>query len=80
MGLNPGDPSLIDFANAPQDLFVLDLVYHRETALLRAARAAGLRAAGGLRMLVHQGAASLRAWTRLEPPVATMLQSLENDA
>ena len=42
---------------------VVDLVYRRGgTALVRAARARGHRAAGGLRMLVGQGARSFERW------------------
>jgi shikimate dehydrogenase len=42
---------------------VFDLVYRpRETAFLRAARARGHTAVGGLGMLVHQAAAAYRLW------------------
>ena len=63
----------------PAELFeagqaAFDLVYTPErTPFLRAAEAAGARPIGGLGMLVHQGAESLRLWTGLEPPVALML-------
>jgi shikimate dehydrogenase len=47
---------------------VYDILYNpEETALLRAARAAGCEAVGGLGMLVHQGIASFRLWTGLDP-------------
>jgi len=77
LGMHEADPSPVDLAPASPDLFVFELVYQRETALLRHARAAGLRTANGLDMLVHQGAASLRAWTDLEPPLAVMKRSLQ---
>jgi shikimate dehydrogenase len=52
---------------------VVDLVYvPAETELLRRARAEGAQAVGGLGMLIHQAAASLRIWTGLEPPLAAM--------
>ncbi len=57
----------------PQDALVGDLVYTpRQTALLRAAAARGLRTADGLAFLVHQGARSLHHWTGHEPPRAVM--------
>jgi shikimate dehydrogenase len=48
-------------------LTVLDMVYRPlETALLRAARAAGARPIDGLWMLIHQGLEQLRLWTKAE--------------
>lgn len=52
---------------------VVDLVYGaHETALARLARERGARLVDGLDVLVAQGAASLRIWTGLEPPIETM--------
>jgi shikimate dehydrogenase len=54
-------------------LVVFDIVYHPlETPLLREARSAGLQTIDGVKMLVHQGAASFVLWTALEPPVQIM--------
>jgi 3-dehydroquinate dehydratase/shikimate dehydrogenase len=56
---------------------VYDLVYTpEETALLRAARAAGCRTLGGLAMLVGQAAEQFRLWTGLEAPVDVMWQAV----
>lgn len=52
-----------------------DLTY-RDTAFLRAARAANLTAVDGLGMLIHQGARSFALWTGVEPPVETMRQAV----
>jgi shikimate dehydrogenase len=52
--------------------FVFDTVYPGETPLLEAARAAGATAAGGLGMLVHQGALAFRLWTGRAAPVEVM--------
>ncbi len=52
---------------------VVDLVYGAyETAFASRARERGARVIDGLEVLVHQGAASLRIWTGLEPPIETM--------
>jgi shikimate dehydrogenase len=54
-------------------LVVFDIVYHPlETPLLREARAAGLQTIDGVKMLVHQGAASFKLWTARDPPVQIM--------
>ncbi len=57
----------------PAGAVVIDMVYRPALPrLLRDALAAGLKVQGGMEMLVQQGAQSLRIWTGLEPPVATM--------
>jgi shikimate dehydrogenase len=67
-----GEPPPFDAALLHDGQFVFDTVYPVETPLLRAARARGLRAAGGLGMLVHQGALSFSLWTGVEPPLEVM--------
>ncbi|MEX0992066.1 MAG: shikimate dehydrogenase [Actinomycetota bacterium] len=55
------------------EIVVVDLLYHpADTPLLAAARGAGARAAGGLGLLVHQGALSLEIWTGRMPDLAVM--------
>ena len=62
----------------PRDAFVFDLVYNPpETALVRAAHAVGLRATGGLSMLLYQGAEAFTLWTGHEAPLAVMRAALE---
>jgi shikimate dehydrogenase len=52
---------------------VVDLVYDPPaTRLVEGARAAGADTWGGLGMLVHQAAWSLRIWTGQDPPIETM--------
>jgi shikimate dehydrogenase len=67
-----GEPPPFDPAGLHAGQFVYDTVYPTETPLLRDARARGLRAAGGLGMLVHQGALSFSLWTGVEPPLDIM--------
>lgn len=52
---------------------VVDLAYgSAETELVRLARTRRARTIDGLEVLVHQGAASFRLWTGLDPPVEAM--------
>jgi shikimate dehydrogenase len=52
---------------------LVDLAYgSAETELARVARARGATVVDGLEVLVRQGAASLRIWTGMEPPIETM--------
>jgi shikimate dehydrogenase len=57
-------------------LVVYDLIYHTPTALLRDAEAVGARCAGGLGMLLHQGAMAFALWTGRKAPVAVMQRAL----
>ena len=57
----------------PDKILIYDLVYNpTETMLLRQARSHGLRAKGGIGMLVQQGALAFALWTGCEPPVNAM--------
>jgi shikimate dehydrogenase len=52
---------------------VVDLVYgERETALVRAAKAAGATTVDGLEILVRQGALSFERWTGTPAPLEAM--------
>lgn len=50
-----------------------------ESRLVGLARERGLKALGGLPMLVHQGALAFQAWTGLEPPREVMAQALREE-
>ncbi|MFN8159758.1 MAG: shikimate dehydrogenase [Solirubrobacterales bacterium] len=78
-GLGGGDP----FASLPlgpadlrPEMIVSDLVYGEGPGpLLEAASAAGARTVDGIEVLVRQGAASLRIWTGLVPPLEVMREA-----
>ncbi len=57
-------------------LFVYDLIYYPpRTPLVEVGARKGAGAAGGLEMLVHQGALQFRIWTGLEAPVEVMREA-----
>jgi shikimate dehydrogenase len=59
---------------------VYDLVYRpKETALMRAAKAVGSKTANGLGMLLYQGAAALKLWSGVPPPIPIMRAALEKN-
>ena len=71
-GLN-GSVVPFDLTRLAPDAVVLDLVVRRdETPLVRAARARGHRAAGGLEMLLAQGALSFERWFGVVPDWGAM--------
>lgn len=63
LGMYSGDPMPVDPTALHKGLFVFDVVYNRETELLKCARKIGAKAMGGLEMLVYQGAKALELWT-----------------
>jgi shikimate dehydrogenase len=75
-----GEPPPFDPARIRPDQFVYDTVYPAETPLLAEARARGAGAAGGLGMLVHQGALSFELWTGCTPPIDVMRAAASLDA
>ena len=76
LGMRKTDGSPVNPALLHRGLTVYDLVYHRQTPLVRAARRRGCVAANGLSMLLYQGAESLRLWLHREPPVDVMRRAL----
>jgi len=77
VGLRPTDSSPVDLALCGPGAVAYDMVYNPpESSFLRQARARGLRAANGLGMLVHQGAAAFALWTGRAAPVDVMRGAL----
>lgn len=71
------DAQPVDIAHLGEATAVFDLVYRpQSTAWVRAAKARGLRAEDGLRMLVEQGAAAFRCWFGAEAPIDVMWAAL----
>lgn len=63
----------------PRDAIAFDLVYRPlQTKFLRDAEIVGAKTIGGLGMLVHQGALSLKLWTGKDAPVSVMRDAAEN--
>lgn len=70
LGMVGHAPADLDLARAPSSLAIADNVYvPLETPLLAAARARGLRAVGGLGMLLHQAVPGFHAWFGVKPEV-----------
>ena len=73
-----GQPSLdIDLTPLPADAVVADLVYlPKETPLLMAAKARGLKTADGLGMLLHQAVRGFELWFGERPAVTSELRKM----
>ena len=79
VGMKEGDPCVIDPEYLHKDLFIYDVIYNRETPLIEAAKKRGLRALGGIGMLIHQGAASFEIWTGQKAPIEVMRNRILED-
>jgi len=78
LGMN-GEPPPIDADRLRPGQFVYDTVYPHDTPLLDAARQRNVECAGGLGMLVHQGALSFELWTGQEAPLDVMRRAATVD-
>jgi shikimate dehydrogenase len=77
LGMAGQEPLEMDLASAAPGMAVCDIVYAPlETTLLAAARARGLRAVGGLGMLLHQAVPGFTAWFGVQPEVDAALYDL----
>jgi len=72
VGMREGDGRIIDGRLLKSHHAVFDIVYNRETELLRDARSAGAVAIDGVMMLVYQGARAFEIWTGRRAPVDVM--------
>ncbi len=82
LGLKADDPLPVDGKqfSLRQARAVYDMIYRpAETPLLRAAKAAGCRAANGLGMLLYQGAKALEIWSGKPAPIEIMRRALEKN-
>lgn len=69
-------PAPVPLEALPGEAAVATLVYHRETALLAAARRRGLATLDGAGMLVHQGARAFSIWTGLQAPIDVLWRAM----
>ena len=72
VGMREGDLRLLEGRLLQSHQAVFDIVYNRETELLKDASAAGAVAVDGVMMLVYQGAKALQIWTGKKAPVDVM--------
>ncbi|MBY0336858.1 MAG: shikimate dehydrogenase [Acetobacteraceae bacterium] len=77
LGMQGQPPLALDLGPLPARAMVADIVYvPLETPLLAAARARGLRAVGGLGMLLHQARPGFQAWFGVLPEVDDALHDV----
>lgn len=78
VGMKKGEPPPINLKLLPTHIVVYDIIYNRETELLKFCRKAGIKSIDGKKMLVYQGGESFKLWTGKRPSLELMLRSIEN--
>jgi len=76
VGMKEGDLPVIDKKLLHKDLSVYDVIYNRETELIKDAKSLGLCCSGGLGMLLYQGAHAFEFWTGKNAPIEIMRKAL----
>ena len=77
VGMKESDIPCIDRDMLHKNLSVFDVVYNRETRLIKDAKSLGLRTVGGLGMLLYQGVKAFEFWTGKPAPVKIMKEALD---
>ena len=72
VGMKEGDPRLFDSNLLHIGQVVFDIIYNRETEMLKDAAKVGAVAIDGVMMLVYQGAKALEIWTGQKAPIDVM--------
>jgi shikimate dehydrogenase len=78
VGMKEGDPCLFNGRLLRPRQIVFDIVYNRETELLRDAILAGAIAIDVVKMLVYQGAEAFEMWLGLKAPVKVMEKAVRD--
>lgn len=76
VGMREEDGPIVDKNLLHRDLSIYDVVYNRETQLIKDAKSSGLPAMGGLGMLLYQGVDAFELWTGKRAPVEAMRKAL----
>jgi shikimate dehydrogenase len=78
VGMKEGEAMPIDKESLHLGLRVYDLVYNRQTELIKEASKMKLHAVTGLGMLLYQGAIAFEIWTGRSAPVDVMRKALKS--
>lgn len=76
LGMKKNDPLPIDMKLLNKTKAVYDVIYNRQTELVKYARKRKIKAVNGLGMLLYQGAEALELWTNKKAPIGVMRRAL----
>lgn len=79
VGMEESDGSVVDKEWLRKGLYVYDVIYNRETQLIKDAKEREAPCVDGRGMLLYQGTAAFGLWTGKEAPVDVMRKALEEE-
>jgi len=79
VGMQKNDPMPVNLDSVARNIFVYDVIYNHETALIRYGRQRGWLSVGGLTMLLYQGTRAFQLWTGKNAPEKVMKKILEKE-
>ena len=77
IGMNKDDPLVVDISYLNKPIFIFDVVYQRETELIKFAKRKNFPHLDGKLMLLYQGARAFSLWTGKEAPIGIMKKALQ---
>ncbi len=81
VGLKDEDLELFDYERLLKPSFVVvDIIYGKDTKLLKSARKIGCKAVDGEGMLLYQGVEAFKIWTGKNPPIDVMRKALKSSS
>ncbi|NQU95873.1 MAG: shikimate dehydrogenase [Candidatus Omnitrophica bacterium] len=75
-GVEEKDPTLFDYRYIHEKLHVFDLIYTKETRLVKEARPRSGKSINGLNMLLYQATEAFTLWTGMPAPLEVMQKAL----
>lgn len=79
VGMREDDLPLLDGRLLSGDHAVFDIIYNRETQLLKDAGKVGAKTVDGVMMLVYQGSSAIKIWTGLDAPIEVMERAVREE-
>lgn len=78
-GMKENDPCQVNPGSMHKGLFVYDVIYNRETELIKNAKRRSLKYLDGADMFVHQGAVAFQYWTGKKAPLDVMYKIIREE-
>lgn len=79
VGMKENDPAPIPLEYLSNRILIYDVIYNRETELIKYAKKIGSEYIDGKPMFIYQAAESFFLWTGIKPPIETMFKIINQN-